>query len=285
MLLLILKLFILNSKDNNYLENNKIQDNYFYYYNNHLGYNDNYTLEEIQNMSYILHNSNNNLRQRKNLEIKIDSIDYRDINGKSFLPDIEDQGHCGSCVAYTVNYYIESLYLLKKNKIIDLSENDLFFCEGGRTCLEGWNIGKASYVAKNKGVRLKDYCEYNIPINKCYQKINKINYSNTKNTKIKIKNYIFLNNINLIKDWLIYNSPIMSRLNVYSDLFSYNGGIYTKKSNNYIADHSVLIVGFNDKEEYWIGMNSWGKHWGEEGFFRIKYGESGILPYAYVFTV
>ena len=281
MLLLILNLVLLNYKDYNYLDD-KIQDNYFNYYNNHLGYNDNYTLEEIQNMSYILHN-NNTFRRRKDSEIKINSIDYRNLNGRSFLPEIEDQGHCGSCVAYTVNYYIESLYLIKKDKIIDLSENDLFFCEGERTCIKGWNIGHASYVAKNKGVRLKDYCEYNIPINKCYENINNIN--NRKNMVIKIKNYIFLNNINHIKNWLINNSPVMSRLNVYSDLFSYNGGIYTKKSNNYIADHSVLIVGFNDRDEYWIGMNSWGKHWGEEGYFRIKYGESGILPYAYIYTI
>jgi C1A family cysteine protease len=281
MLLLILNLVLSNSENYNYLDH-KIQDNYFNYYNNHLGYNDNYTLEEIQNMSYILHN-NNTFRRRKDSEIKINSIDYRNLNGRSFLPEIEDQGHCGSCVAYTVNYYIESLYLIKKDKIIDLSENDLFFCEGERTCIQGWNIGHASYVAKNKGVRLKDYCEYNIPINKCYENINNIN--NRKNMVIKIKNYIFLNNINHIKNWLINNSPVMSRLNVYSDLFSYNGGIYTKKSNNYIADHSVLVVGFNDREEYWIGMNSWGKHWGEEGYFRIKYGESGILPYAYVFTI
>jgi cathepsin B len=58
---------------------------------------------------------------------------------------------------------------------------------------------------------------------------------------------------------------------------SYNGGIYRRSSDNLLGGHAVKIVGWgkdeSDGTEYWIVANSWGPKWGEEGFFRIAFGE------------
>jgi hypothetical protein len=37
--------------------------------------------------------------------------------------------------------------------------------------------------------------------------------------------------------------------------------------------HAVLIVGYDDDEEYFIVKNSWGTGWGESGYFRIDYSQ------------
>ena len=32
---------------------------------------------------------------------------------------------------------------------------------------------------------------------------------------------------------------------------------------------------------YWIAQNPWGKEWGEDGYFRIAFGECGIQDEGY----
>jgi len=33
--------------------------------------------------------------------------------------------------------------------------------------------------------------------------------------------------------------------------------------------------------DYWLCANSWGTSWGEDGFFKIKVGDSGIAASAF----
>ncbi len=54
---------------------------------------------------------------------------------------------------------------------------------------------------------------------------------------------------------------------------SYSSGIYNK-CNNSGTDHMVMLVGWNDKDKYWIMRNSWGTDWDEDGCMRIKWTES-----------
>ena len=35
----------------------------------------------------------------------------------------------------------------------------------------------------------------------------------------------------------------------------------------------MLLVGYNDAEQYFTLKNSWSPAWGEQGFFRIAYSE------------
>ena len=90
---------------------------------------------------------------------------------------------------------------------------------------------------------------------------------------------------------LYKNGPIAVSFEVYNDFLHYKGGIYrhTKFADELnrfnpfdLTNHVVLLVGYGQDPvsglKYWVVENSWGEHWGEDGFFRIIRGtdECGI---------
>lgn len=38
-----------------------------------------------------------------------------------------------------------------------------------------------------------------------------------------------------------------------------------------LGGHAILVVGYDDTHQRYICMNSWGTHWGMQGFFTIPY--------------
>ena len=69
----------------------------------------------------------------------------------------------------------------------------------------------------------------------------------------------------------------------------YESGIYNHISGTLLGGHDVVIIGWGieDGTKYWIAQNSWGKDWGEQGYFRIvegicKFDEQGIAGEALV---
>ena len=72
--------------------------------------------------------------------------------------------------------------------------------------------------------------------------------------------------------------PIACDIAVPESLEEYTGGIYCDDTGDMDIVHVVSVVGYGeeDGQPYWLVRNSWGTHWGEEGFFRICRGQNNI---------
>ena len=56
---------------------------------------------------------------------------------------------------------------------------------------------------------------------------------------------------------------------------SYSSGIFSDcSSSEENLDHGVLLVGYNQEDQYYIVKNSWGASWGEEGYIRLALGNT-----------
>lgn len=84
-----------------------------------------------------------------------------------------------------------------------------------------------------------------------------------------------------LKAALIDHGPLVAEMAVMSGFGSYTGGVYEHSGEESVSDinHQVVIVGYDDRQGCWIVKNSWGPEWGEDGYFRIAYGDCMIEHY------
>lgn len=64
------------------------------------------------------------------------------------------------------------------------------------------------------------------------------------------------------------NHPVIFATYVGTDWFGYRGGSVLKRESNEVGSHATVILGRNRQGDF-IGENSWGNSWGEDGFYRI----------------
>ncbi|XP_052532873.1 tubulointerstitial nephritis antigen isoform X3 [Tympanuchus pallidicinctus] len=86
-----------------------------------------------------------------------------------------------------------------------------------------------------------------------------------------------------IMEEIMAKGPVQAIMKVYEDFFLYKEGIYrhSYKEGSKWKTHSVKLLGWGSlpgkngqKQKFWIAANSWGKYWGENGYFRILRGQN-----------
>ena len=74
--------------------------------------------------------------------------------------------------------------------------------------------------------------------------------------------------------------PIACGIEVTDAFEKYTSGIYSEFKTWPSINHEISVVGYGTDEvsgeEYWIGRNSWGTYWGEDGWFRLKRGTNNL---------
>lgn len=207
------------------------------------------------------------------------SYDWRD---GGWTTSIKDQGDCSSCAGFAAIAAIESQVKIEKgrpNLDVDLSEAHLFFCAGG-VCNQGMYVSDLLDYAANTGVCTEKCFPYGsasygqtLGCNPCPQ---------WRDIGIKIDSWRYVNsNVYDIKNAVVKYGPLPAVMAAYDDFHSYSGGVYEHEDTGTDSYHAVMIVGYNDNQQYWICKNSWGSWWGEQGWFKIRFGNCEIEKRVY----
>lgn len=209
-----------------------------------------------------------------------ESFDWRKEMPECVLP-IRDQGHCGSCWAHSASEVLSDRFCIASKgqikevfspqQLVDCDMIDMG-CNGGfltnpflyyatvgaqtEECYGPYTSGKTG--GRSRSCIIKDW--------KCPVR------------KASITTLRWHTSVDSIKANLVAFGPINTGFTVYEDFMTYKGGIYEHKTGGILGGHAVKIVGFGEENGvgYWIVQNSWSSAWGENGYFRIKFGEGGI---------
>jgi len=158
----------------------------------------------------------------------------------------------------------------------DLSEADLFYCGCGSCCATGWSPTAAMDRAREEGIVDEACFPYTAGNQAC------LLCGDLENRVTKISSWVGITDPSAMKQALADGGPFEASMLIYSDFLSYSGGVYRHTWGDLIGGHGVTIVGYDDYQGYWIAKNNWGTDWGENGWFKIAYGECVIASYAYV---
>ncbi len=72
--------------------------------------------------------------------------------------------------------------------------------------------------------------------------------------------------------------PIACGIAVTQEMENYTSGIFEDKTGDLDVVHEISIVGFGEENgtPYWLVRNSWGTHWGLDGFMKIVRGKNNM---------
>ena len=206
---------------------------------------------------------------------------------------VGDQGNCGDCWAWATVATIEGSLDMGGHSLVALSPQDISSCTGGQGN-SGCNGGNDYLALPWIGIYGIDTLAHQPFLDGKTGATSPCNQSRHGAVNITGCHQIY-NNLNTLQT-AVATQPVSGSIEVVDDLMEYTGGIYTGKGdgpgtegpcqNDTTANvnHAVTFVGYGTTPEgidYWLMKNSWGRDWGENGFFRILRGSNtcGVETY------
>jgi C1A family cysteine protease len=254
-------------------------------------------------LSVLKERKRKNLYQGRKLAISFENPEISMIEKYSLRkewPEIYDQGEIGSC---TANAFCSTFKFLSDNKTFEPSRLYIYWKE---------RIQETQGCITDSGAIIDDACEWANKFGICSENlwpydVSKVNVPPPKNCdedalKHQIGSFfnISLNFKlkNTINRCLLNNLPVMMAFGVYESFYNIKGdGIcqlpkpyywYERPddpNDAFLGGHEVVITGFDNKKRLYEIANSWGKSFGDKGFFYMPYDYIDNSKLVYDFDV
>lgn len=210
----------------------------------------------------------------------VNSIDWVD---KGVVTNVKDQGHCGSCWAFSTIGALEGKNAIDTGELVEFSEQELVDCGGtygNHGCNGGLMQRAFSYVIDN-GITTEQAYPYTSGVTS--------SEGDCQTHDVKLSLDTCYNVLSNELQLTIANSrqPIAVSIEASQRSFQlYVSGVYDNPDCGTSLDHGVLLVGYGnmDNKDYYRVKNSWSDTWGDNGYIYMvrnsvatsEYGQCGI---------
>lgn len=207
-------------------------------------------------------------------------VDWRN---QGYVTPVKDQGHCGSCWAFSSTGSLEGQHFRKTGQLISLSEQNLVDCStkyGNNGCEGGLMDFAFQYIKANKGIDTEPSYPYEAKDAVCRYKPASKGATDAGFADIPEEDE------SKLTEAIATMGPISVAIDAAHDSFQlYKSGVYDEPACTTNLDHGVLAVGYGSLggKDYYIVKNSWGLSWGDKGYImmsRNKGNQCGIASKA-----
>lgn len=192
------------------------------------------------------------------------SAPTKNIDWRSSMNPIQNQGSCGSCWAFSATATFETRAALKGAlSLTKLSEQEVVDCTSPQYgCNGGWMHDAFDYLHTTKFCTLSSY-KYKAVKGSCLDKSCSPTITDTG------KKFVAGTEEALYD--ALQAGPVAIALDA-TTWGSYTGGVVT--SCGHSMNHAVVLSGYQVENNAWVIRNSWGPSWGESGYIRLIYGKN-----------
>jgi len=236
-----------------------------------------------------------------------EELNWRNVNGTSWVDPVSDQGECGSCYAVSSTNMLTSRHRVaaKDPHAETFAIGFSLYCADVNQGCNGGYPFLSSMWAKDVGLVTTSCAgKYHVDTNmKCPSFLERAEKKQAldkcmagKEAAVTSFGYIGGYYGACTEEGMmraLLDGPITVALEPAMDFMYYKSGVYSSvkakkvakpSSEWYKVDHAVLVVGYGvdktgpEPKKYWLVQNSWGRDWGEDGYIRVARGEdeSGI---------
>ena len=172
---------------------------------------------------------------------------------REYLPPVLNQGEQSICVPCSVSAYLNWKENLKDGSTKDnkVALMDIYNSRPNNT--NGMTFKDALNFLRHKGVK-------------------------SKAGKLMIDTYSLVHRVRDLQYAIVMNGPCLGALPVWSNTDDF---WKDDNANNFYGYHAISIVGYD--EEGFIIRNSWGKSYGDGGYYKVPY--SDFLEFVEIWTI
>ncbi len=179
---------------------------------------------------------------------------------------VKAQGGAPTCTAHVLAQIVEYHTMKESGEFHRYSTNYIY---GNKvdTEHEGMSYREGLDLLRKNGDLLYEECPGNYSINQAKKSLLDNDAIPAEDSKITA--YYKIKTLQEIMQSLIVDGPVCATMRNYD--YKLNDGVYCPDFKSDYTDHAVMIIGWTD--DALILQNSWGKHWGKQGKFYVKFND------------